>query len=619
MEIIKLCPAFKDYIWGGTKLKEKYGKHADITPLAESWELSFHKDGPTLTENGEKLSDVLTAEDIGENAAAFPFFPLLIKYIDAKNDLSVQIHPSDEYALKHENSFGKTEMWYIVEAEEGAGIYLGFKKKVTLEEVKKAIENNTITSLLNFYKVKAGESYFIPSGTVHAIGKGCLILEIQQNSNLTYRVYDYDRTDAFGNKRELHVEKALKVLNTDKFSVRRPLGSVIGVNKYFSASRYPFKRKTFFADEKSFECLSCVKGGGTIEGKKMSAGDSYFIPAGYGKYVIEGDGEVVVTSVRKFAVGIDLGGTMIKGGIVDDKGKLIVSRKIPTQAEEGSEKVAENIAYLVKMLLKRAEMSAGDVVGIGIGAPGTIDSKLGKVVYSNNLRWKDVDLAAAVEKATGIKVRIANDANVAALGEAKFGAGKGCKNVVMLTLGTGVGGGVIIDGKLFEGNGSAGAELGHMVISAGGEKCTCGLNGCFEAYSSSTALIRETKKAMLADKDSKMWEIGSIDKVNGKTAFDFEAVDKSAKRVVEDYIRYLGVGVVDIVNIFRPEKIIIGGGVSAQKDRLTKPLNDIVRKKAMFGSAGPRCKIVTAKFENKAGILGAAALISDETSSESGR
>ncbi len=215
MEIVKLYPECKDYVWGGTKLKQKYGKITDKTPCAESWELSFHKDGLTKLSNGKTLAESVTEKDLGEKAKSFPFFPSLIKFIDAEQNLSVQVHPSDDYALEHENSFGKTEMWYVVEAEEGAGLYVGFNKDVTKEEFEQAIKENRLTELLNFFEVKAGDCYFIPSGTIHAIAKGCLICEIQQNSNLTYRVYDYGRKDKNGNERELHVDKALKVTSLE--------------------------------------------------------------------------------------------------------------------------------------------------------------------------------------------------------------------------------------------------------------------------------------------------------------------------------------------------------------------------------------------------------------------
>ncbi len=299
MYIEKLYPECKDYLWGGTKLKTKYGKQTDKTPCAESWELSFHKDGLTLLANGKTLAESVTDKDLGANVKDFPFFPVLIKFIDAKENLSVQVHPSDDYALKHENSFGKTEMWYIVEAEQGAGIYLGFNRDVTNVEYETAIKEKRLTELLNFYEVKAGECYFIPSGTIHAIGKGCLICEIQQNSNLTYRVYDYGRKDKNGNERELHIDKALKVTNLHKFE---PITfeDCLGKCEYFTVQKYEIDGELkLTADEKSFQCATCVKGNGFIEETEMKQGDSFFIPANYGNYIVKGSLNIILTKVLK--------------------------------------------------------------------------------------------------------------------------------------------------------------------------------------------------------------------------------------------------------------------------------------------------------------------------------
>ena len=608
MKIEKLYPECKDYIWGGEKLKKKYGKQTDKTPCAESWELSFHKDGLTRLANGKTLAETVTERDLGENVKDFPFFPVLIKFIDAKDNLSVQVHPSDEYALKHENSFGKTEMWYIVEAEEGAGIYLGFNRDVTKEEYETAIKENRLTELLNFYEVKAGECYFIQSGTIHAIGKGCLICEIQQNSNLTYRVYDYGRKDKNGNERELHIEKALQVTKLTKHKNTPLMSDMLGVSKYFTVKKLCIKNEVLQADDKSFQCLTCIKGQGEINGQAMRMGDSFFIPANVGEYTLKGKMEIILTKTCKYYIGIDLGGTFIKGGIVDDLGNILISDKVPTESEKGADDVALNIANLCKTLLAGVNMTTSDIVGIGMGVPGMIDSAKGEVVYSNNLAWEHFFISDEVEKQTGLPVRIANDANVAALGETKFGCGKDYNNTVMLTLGTGVGGGIIIDCKLFEGNRSAGAELGHSVIVAGGEKCTCGRKGCLEAYASATALIRDTKRAMLADKNSKMWAIGSIENVTGKTAFDYKDMDDSARKVVEDYIEKLGVGITNIANEFRPEAVILGGGVCAQGDNLIKSLQKFVNKEIFAGNKGPQVKILTATLGNSAGLLGAAAL-----------
>jgi mannose-6-phosphate isomerase len=298
MKIEKLYPAYKDYVWGGEKLKEKYGKQTDLTPCAESWELSFHKDGPTRLSDGRMLYEAVSDIELGENCKKFPCFPVLIKFIDAKSDLSVQVHPSDEYALKNENSYGKTEMWYIVEAEEGAGIYLGFKENVTRVEFEAAIKEKKLTELLNFFPVKSGECYFIPSGTIHAIGSGCLICEIQQNSNLTYRVYDYGRRDKFGNERELHIEKALAVTDLKKFEPAAFSGDTLGACEYFNVKKRSVDGSlTLSANEESFNCITAVCGSGEIDGIPFSKGDSFFVPAGYGEYKLTGKAEILITKI----------------------------------------------------------------------------------------------------------------------------------------------------------------------------------------------------------------------------------------------------------------------------------------------------------------------------------
>ena len=313
MKIQKLTPHIKDYIWGGDKLITKYGKASESGSAAESWELSFHKDGLSLLENGDSLAGAATDAELGENLRRFKDFPVLIKLIDAKNDLSIQVHPSDDYALKYENSYGKTEMWYIVEAEEGAGIYLGFNK--------------------------------------------------------------------------------------------------------------------------------------------------------------------------------------------------------------------------------------------------------------------DVD------------------------------------DCVTITLGTGIGSGVVTGGRLYRGNASVGCEIGHSVIVRGGEECNCGRSGCFEAYASATALIRATVRAMKEHPESAMNEV-AFDKVNGKTAFDYYATDPTAKSVIDEYLGYLSCGIVNVSNAYRPQKIVIGGGLCKQKI-VIKTLQKAVNERSFGGRSSPKCKVVAAKNGNDAGILGAASLWMD--------
>lgn len=616
-EIFKLHPAVKDYVWGGNKLRN-YGKVSSADRISECWEVSMHKDGLSLADDGKTIAEKAGAGGLGKNLNGFEFFPVLVKLIDSASDLSVQVHPSDAYALKNEGQYGKTEMWYIVDSEEGSGIYLGFKENTDKADFEKSVNDGTVLDKLNFFPVKKGDAYFIKSGTVHAIGKGVTLCEIQQNSNLTYRVYDYKRKDASGKERELHVEKALKVIDFSAFNpeflkVNVNGKTLIGASGYFSTYVVSVDGKYDYAtDGSTFVSYTCVSGSGKAGDLSFKAGDTFFVPADYGKFSIEGNAELVSVEVRKYYIGIDLGGTFIKGGIVDDLGNIIAAHKVPTESGEGAERVMDNIATLIKTLLRKSNMTENDVVGVGMGVPGMIDSKKGVVIFSNNLDWKDIHIAEGVKNRTGLTVKIANDANVAALGESVFGAGNDYDDCILLTLGTGVGGGIVLGNKLVEGHKSAGAELGHMVIVDGGEQCTCGRKGCLEAYASATALIRDTKRAMLAHKDSKMWEIGDLEKVDGKTAFDFKDRDVYAKEVVDNYIEKLACGIANIANIFRPHAVMLGGGVCAQGDNLILPLQKIVDREIFAGELGPRCPVVIAKLGNKAGTLGAAALLMDK-------
>lgn len=302
-------------------------------------------------------------------------------------------------------------------------------------------------------------------------------------------------------------------------------------------------------------------------------------------------------------IGIDIGGTSVKGMVIDEKGKNLAAGSVATVPET----LAENIGGLVEKLISDANIK--NVVGVGIGCPGTIDSAKGIVVCAENLNYHNYPLVKKLKEHIDFPIKITNDANAAALGEARFGSGSGYRNCVLITLGTGVGGGVIIDGKLFEGGKSAGAELGHMVISYGGKPCSCGRLGCFEAYSSATALIRATKDAMTENPYSLLWEVGSLDNVTGKTAFDYAPRDKVAKRVVLEYISHLGCGLTNIANIFRPEVIMIGGGVSLQGKVLSEPLQNFVNNE-IFGAKENYApvKITCATLGIDAGVYGAAAL-----------
>lgn len=310
-----------------------------------------------------------------------------------------------------------------------------------------------------------------------------------------------------------------------------------------------------------------------------------------------------------YYVGIDLGGTNIAVGIVTEDGKIIAKKSVKTLADRFFEEIIADMAECTLALLSENNISLDQVKSIGIGSPGSLNTEDGILVYANNFKHgRNVRMRALLQKYIDKPVYIGNDANVAALGETISGAAKGHKNAVMITLGTGVGGGIIINGEIYEGQYSAGAEMGHIVIMHNGEKCTCGRRGCWEAYASATGLIRQTKAAMEAHPESIMNKIAEEEgKVSGRTAFDAARKgDEAGKEVVKNYIEYIAEGLVDIVNVFRPEIIIIGGGICNEGEFLLKPLREFINANAYGGGLLPEQEIVVASLGNDAGIIGAA-------------
>ena len=306
-------------------------------------------------------------------------------------------------------------------------------------------------------------------------------------------------------------------------------------------------------------------------------------------------------------IGIDIGGTNTKFGLVSNNGEVLSSESIPTNPV-----FEELIDSLVGVCQDMVATSKDKVKGIGIGCPGIVNGLLGIVEYSCNLNWNNVPLRDALQSKLGIETRIANDANIATLGETLYGAGKGYSNAIMLTLGTGVGGGIIIDKHIYDGNHGAGAELGHMVIELGGKKCGCGMHGCLEAYASAKAFLHETKNAMKENPKSTMWQEcgGDISKVNIFTAFNCYK-DKTAKKVVDDYIQYLSTGVLNYCNIFRSEVVILGGGMSYIGSPLLDQIVSYVKKNNYGYKCSPMVEIKLATLENNAGIVGGRALFEE--------
>lgn len=617
MSILKLKPACKDYLWGGRRLIEEYGKESDGEILAETWELSCHPDGPSVIDNGpyagRTLQQYIDAEGkavLGTNCRRFRDFPILTKFIDARDNLSIQVHPDNRYALKNEGQYGKTEMWYVMDAGEQAFLYYGFKREISREEFEERIQKDTLLEVLNAVPVQKGDVLFIESGTIHAIGKDILIAEIQQNSNVTYRVYDYGRVGRDGKKRDLHIEKALAVTRRVPIVKDRSSYPHIADCDYFTVDKLNLDGKVMKkmggnVSQASFASILILDGKGTIssgdETVAYEKGDSFFLAAGSGEYTVEGSCDALITTIREKAapvrIGIDIGVNETRIGLVDVHQKLLACRKIRTKAERPAGEVIREIGQQTLALLEECRIPMDQCVCAGISVPGTVDQRKGVVCYSNNIRWKQVELAKQMSEYLPIPVRIANDADCAALGEAIAGAGKEYQDVVMLTLGVGVGSGVILDGEICAGKNIGGNELGHMVIVENGETCTCGRRGCLEAYVSVRALIRDARAA--AGQEMTPEEIFR-QAASGDVRFE-ELIDRYAGR--------LGNGLVNIVNIFRPQLILLGGELSEQVETLLPVLRGMLKEGCFGGADSEYPDIEIAALGNDAGVIGAAGLV----------
>lgn len=312
-----------------------------------------------------------------------------------------------------------------------------------------------------------------------------------------------------------------------------------------------------------------------------------------------------------YYVGIDLGGTNIAAGLVDGEGKIVYKESVPTRSERHYSEIVKDMADLTLRVIKGAGVSLSDVKNIGIGSPGTPNCDEGILVFSGNLNFRNVPLRAEMQKYIDLPVLLDNDANCAALAEGVAGSAKGAKHSVTITLGTGIGGGVIIDGKIYSGFNFAGSELGHSVIVCDGEPCTCGRKGCWEAYASATALIRQTKKAAQENPQSLINKLvdGDLSRIDAKTAFDAaKQGDEVGDKVVKQYIKYIAEGLINVINTFMPEVVVIGGGICKEGEYLLKPLREMVSAGVFSREEIPQTQIRTALMGNDAGVIGAAML-----------
>lgn len=312
-----------------------------------------------------------------------------------------------------------------------------------------------------------------------------------------------------------------------------------------------------------------------------------------------------------YNIGVDLGGTNIACAVVDEKGKIIKKSSRPTLADRANEVIIADMADLCKELIAECGLEAKDIHSVGVGSPGIADGKKGIIIYNNNLGFENVNVKEELKKHLDIEVYVDNDANAAAFGEYEFGIGKKYKDIVAITLGTGIGGGVVLDGKIMSGSFGGGAELGHIVINMDGYQCTCGRVGCWEMYSSGTALIRDAMQSARDNINSALYKAvdGDLSKMNAKIPFDLAAEgDVFAKAIIDEYINNLAKGLANVVNIFQPEVIVLGGGISAQGEVLLKPLREKIAAVTYGGPEMFRTKLEIATLGNDAGIIGAAFL-----------
>ena len=315
--------------------------------------------------------------------------------------------------------------------------------------------------------------------------------------------------------------------------------------------------------------------------------------------------------MKDLYVGIDLGGTFIKSGIVTKNGEVLINGQTPTEVEKGVDGVLQNVVRIMRSQLEKISKSESDVNCIGFGVPGIVEDN-SCVIEATNVHWKNENIVERMKKFTSVPVKLGNDADVAALGEVKFGAAKGMKHAFMITLGTGVGSGIIIDGKIFSGNRGCGGEIGHTILHKNGELCNCGQKGCVEAYLSATAVKRFAERAMRENSDTFLWKVaGSIENVRAKDVFDLSESDEACKKIVDEYVENLYTLCINLANGFRPEAIILGGGVSLAGDKLTKPVQEKLDATIFAKENSPKVAILSAKLGNDAGFMGAASLCMD--------
>ncbi|MBP5342747.1 ROK family protein [bacterium] len=602
----KIKPTFNQALWAGNKLKYRYHKTTNLDSISDSIEFSLDDNSMPQIQGAEKtvpLKDYLKSNYLGKNLEnKEPNF--FIRLIDSSDLMPVEVSPSDDYAIINHNRLGDNKLWYILDANEDSFVYIGFNNTYTIEQISDALNDGSILNMLNKISVKTGDYFKIPSGTVYSIGKGITLYEASQGQDLSFRIYDYDRLDL-----SLNIEEGLKVINPNQYelaTISDKKAKVLFASKYFEVTKFNiFDKYNLRFNENSFSIVTISRGQVTIDGEEVKRGESILVePSTY--IHIEGKGELLILRVADYGIGLDVGGTSIKGTIIDDSANKIAEYKTPTESEKGEDTIVEHMKDCFLGLIDISGFPRNFFTKVGVGFPGNIDTNNGIVKFSNNLGLVNSPIAELLSKKLGIEVIIDNDANCAALGEYYYTDKRKYHDMFLITLGTGVGGGCIIDGKLFKGGQGSITEVGHMKVKSDNVKCTCGQYGCFEALLSLKRLKMDIDQ-LRANPETGLQELISDDDKPLKI-FSLDETNQAASEYVKKYQNNLLLGLVNVCNLFQPEIIVIGGGVSYVISKYIPLLERKMNAYKYSGYDAPKVKLVQASLGNEAGAFGAAAL-----------
>lgn len=607
-EILKLVPIFRETLWGGSWLEDEFGYQTSSSHTGECWAISAHREGDCRIAQGpfkgQTLSHVFaTQKDLFAQDERTKF-PLLIKLIDAHQDLSVQVHPDDTYAQAHENQYGKTEAWIVLHAEKDSRIELGHQAK-TKAELATLIEKKEWNKLLSYRSIKKDQAFLVPAGTVHALCQGTAVLEIQQSSDVTYRFYDYDRVDATGKPRELHLQKAMDVVKVPADPIQvSPIDWTKTIHnpmqildsRYFKVSALTIDGNYSWENRQgSYALCSVLAGQGKVGRHHLKKGDHFIITSQCQKANFKGNLQLVMVDPmvasaspkEKYSVGIDIGATYVRLGILSKDGILMKSIKESVTDQRTTHGLVDQLVSIYN----RLPLKDYSITGVGVGIPGPVKPGSGYVYVFPNLQIEAFDVAQALEKRLHLPVKVTNDANAAAFGEALLGAGRGYRAVQFVTISTGIGGGLVLDGKLVTGRHGFAQEVGNMMLTPTGPRPNPSMNpGCWEAYCSGTSLVRQAK------------EMG-ISITHAGEVFS----NKSLTGLVDTWLDYMAIALANMVTLYEPDVFVLGGGVMKSQalflDKLQKKINQYL----LPGLKG-KVLIVPAKLDQDAGLIGAGLL-----------